>query len=82
MRSAALLASLILLLGAPAARAEGPWCGVQQDGGPAWRCEFQTLEQCTQEMVAGARGYCNRNPRWTGSFDERLPRRGRYRHAH
>jgi hypothetical protein len=82
MRSLVLIAACVLLSGVPAAHAEGPWCGVQQDGGPAWRCEFQTLEQCTQEMVAGARGYCNRNPRWTGSVNERPARRRHVRAAH
>jgi len=73
--------SCLLLLGCGSARAdplvEGPWCAVYYGRGSGVpRCDFQTLEQCRSEVIAGNRGLCNINPRW--SPPPQLPRR---RHA-
>lgn len=67
--AAALAAAL--LSAAPAGRAqsfrEAPWCAVinMGTGAVVWDCEYQSIEQCQPEVLAGNRGFCNPNPRWT-----------------
>lgn len=85
MRALASAAIIVFTLGVAAAGAsveakEGPWCGQQLDqGAGSPRCDFPTLEACRQEMVAGARGICNINPRWEGG-SAASPRKRTRRH--
>lgn len=47
---------------------EGPWCAVINFGGGdvVWDCEFNSVEECRPNVIAGTRGFCNPNPRWPG----------------
>jgi hypothetical protein len=44
-----------------------PWCAVQDlgAGDVVWDCEYQTVQQCQPQVIAGNRGFCNVNPQWT-----------------
>jgi hypothetical protein len=43
-----------------------PWCAVINVGvgDMEWDCEYQTVEQCVPNVLAGNRGFCNLNPYW------------------
>ena len=46
---------------------QGPWCAVQNIGhAVVYNCSMRTLEMCTQEVIAGNRGFCNPNPNYRG----------------
>ena len=42
----------------------GPWCSVQNLGFGEfeWDCEYASAAACAPTVVAGNRGFCNRNP--------------------
>ena len=46
----------------------GPWCAVESLGFSTVKenCSMRSFEQCRLETIAGNRGYCTPNPRWTG----------------
>jgi hypothetical protein len=52
----------------PAAAQEGPWCAFITLGEDAAYedCRYRSLEECQPNVLAGNRGFCNLNPRWTG----------------
>jgi len=57
----------VLCLEIPSSQAlvgNAPWCAVIAigDGEIEWDCEYQTIEQCAPNVVAGNRGFCNLNP--------------------
>src|SRR5215831_7554446 len=63
-----------LVLGAQPAKAyETPWCAVISDG--YWDCQYRSIEECRPNVLAGNRGFCNLNPRWSGWYGpgERRP---------
>ena len=66
--------SWVALLGpdpAAAAYGEAPWCAIYSVGRSSQeRCKFRDFESCRQEITGGNRGFCNHNPRWTGSTQE------------
>jgi hypothetical protein len=41
-----------------------PWCAVVDRGAGnlMWECEYNTLDDCAPAVLAGNRGFCNRNP--------------------
>jgi Protein of unknown function (DUF3551) len=41
-----------------------PWCAVVAagDGDMQWHCEYQSIEECRPNVLAGNRGWCNPNP--------------------
>src|SRR6476469_9359755 len=41
-----------------------PWCAVVAagDGDMQWHCEYQSIEECRPNVLAGNRGWCNQNP--------------------
>jgi len=41
-----------------------PWCAVIEigNGEVEWDCQYQTIEQCRPNVIAGNRGFCNLNP--------------------
>ena len=43
---------------------EAPWCAVVEigNGEVEWDCQYQTIEQCVPNVLAGNRGFCNHNP--------------------
>ena len=47
---------------------EAPWCAVLNfgDGDVVWDCEYNSVEECRPNVIAGNRGFCNPNPRWPG----------------
>ena len=58
-----ILTTLIFCL-QPAAAAEAPWCAVIQNSTESvyWDCQYGSIEQCRQTVLAGNRGWCNANP--------------------
>lgn len=67
LTGAALAAAVCLE--APAAHAFGdaPWCAMIEggDGAVYFDCQYQTVEECVPNILAGNRGSCNVNP-WPG----------------
>ena len=54
-----------LAVATPAKAAEGPWCALLNFGVDLSEdCQYRTLEDCRQTIIAGFRGFCNPNPRW------------------
>ena len=70
---------VFLTLGAQPARAEGTarWCAVYSVSGGNVRedCNYRTVEACRKNIVAGDRGTCNMNPRYSGDAESKPPRR-------
>jgi hypothetical protein len=62
LAAAAVLTTLIFCQ--PAAAAEAPWCAVIQNSTESvyWDCQYGSIEQCRQIVLAGNRGWCNQNP--------------------
>jgi len=63
-------AAAVLLLEIPSSQAgygDAPWCAVINigTGEVYWDCQYQTFEACAPNVVAGNRGFCNVNPRYT-----------------
>lgn len=44
---------------------EAPWCAVTKDG-DHWDCRYRSAAECQPNVVAGNRGWCNRNPYFVG----------------
>jgi hypothetical protein len=62
--------------------AEGPWCAIigMTDDSTYEDCQYRTFEACRLTVLAGNRGFCNHNPRWTSGSavtDEPRPPRKR-----
>jgi hypothetical protein len=47
--------------------AEAPWCAfiAVAQGAVYEDCQYYTFESCRSVVLAGNRGFCNHNPRWT-----------------
>jgi hypothetical protein len=47
-----------------------PWCAVvdQGAGNIMWECQYQSVAECTPNVLAGNRGFCQRNPYWQGAW--------------
>ncbi len=83
-----LLAGLIMLAvgalgGRPAlAYGDAPWCAVTTGGLDVhWECEYNSIEACRPNVIAGNRGFCNPNPRYHGPVERSsTPHRNRRRH--
>jgi hypothetical protein len=54
------------IFGPPAARASGdaPWCAITEvgDGDGQWDCQYETVQECVPNVLAGNRGHCSPNP--------------------
>jgi uncharacterized protein DUF3551 len=75
----------VALMGVRATRAhEGPWCAVVAIGGNnvVWNCQYQTFEECMPNVIAGNRGFCNRNPRWPADSQASAPSRHHPEHSY
>jgi len=62
-------AAALLFVEIPSGQAgygDAPWCAVVNLGAEdvQWQCEYYTFEDCVPNVVAGTRGFCNRNPYW------------------
>ena len=74
--------AMAMLFDLHASRAyQGPWCAVQNIGhAVVYNCSMRTLEMCTQEVIAGNRGFCNPNPYYRGpETGQPRAKRKRYR---
>ena len=73
MRMVLAAAAFITALGFgfnPAAAREAPWCAVVGNGpGNAyWDCQYNSIEECRPNVIAGLRGFCNPNPRFEREY--------------
>jgi hypothetical protein len=54
------------IFGPPAARASGdtPWCAITEvgDGDGQYDCQYETVQECVPNVLAGNRGHCSPNP--------------------
>jgi hypothetical protein len=52
------------------------WCAVVDRGAGSiiWECEYDTVEQCVPNVIAGNRGFCQHNPYWQGGNSPPPPR--------
>jgi hypothetical protein len=71
-----------LAFGLQPARADyygAPWCAVVSmgDGDMQWDCEYQSLEACRPNVLAGNRGWCNPNPYPVAAYSPTENRRAR-----
>ncbi len=66
--AAALSSAAAIGFGVSAGRAStygsAPWCAVvdQGAGNVMWECEYQSVAECQPNVLAGNRGFCQRNP--------------------
>jgi hypothetical protein len=67
---AAAAAAAALCFDVPASWAYGnaPWCAVIEtgDGDVQWDCQYNSVEECRPNVLAGNRGTCGLNPDWQG----------------
>ena len=56
-----------------------PWCAVVAagDGDMQWHCEYQSIEDCRPNVLAGNRGWCNQNPYPVAAYSATESRRTR-----
>ena len=58
----------LIFLDVPAGRAQyygdAPWCAVVSigTGDVHWDCQYNTIEACVPNVLAGNRGFCGMNP--------------------
>ena len=66
--AAALSSAAAISFGVSVGRAStygsAPWCAVvdQGAGNVMWECEYQSVAECQPNVLAGNRGFCQRNP--------------------
>ena len=62
-----------------AAAYEPPWCAVISTGTSSvyWDCQYRSIEECRQIVLAGNRGWCNPNPYFVAEPTERRHSRTR-----
>ena len=67
---AIVLVALTLKPQAAQARPEAPWCAVINlgFGDVYWDCQYNSIEECRPNVLAGNRGFCNPNPRYDGWY--------------
>jgi hypothetical protein len=47
-----------------------PWCAVVNIGGVMrWDCDYQSIDECMPNVLAGNRGFCNLNPEYRAPAD-------------
>jgi hypothetical protein len=73
--AAAMAIAVICCATRPAAAEEAPWCAVTPLGwgGVIEDCSYWSFKACVPFVIAGNRGFCNRNPRYEGPMPK--PRR-------
>jgi hypothetical protein len=59
---------------------DAPWCSVQYlgMGEQEWDCEYATAAACAPTVIAGNRGFCNRNPYFVEATPPEYPRPHRH----
>jgi hypothetical protein len=79
-------AATMLCAGLPAARAQyygdAPWCAVMElgEGDVQWDCEYNSVEACVPNVLAGNRGFCELNPYGSNARQGSAPVTHRARH--
>ena len=70
MRSTWIVAAVAMFLFGDEQVYQGPWCAVVTigSGTVTWDCHYRSFEECAPNVIAGNRGFCNRNPRWPGYY--------------
>jgi hypothetical protein len=60
---------------------EGPWCAQMDTGAGRVEedCTFDSFEACRQMVISGNRGFCMRNPAFTG-YEQRPASKKKRRH--
>jgi len=68
LAAATFIAAMAFGLAPARAYGNAPWCAVVDvgTGDVVWECQYQTLETCVPNVLAGNRGFCNHNPAFTG----------------
>jgi hypothetical protein len=76
LAAAAFIAAAAFDLG-PASAREAPWCAVISlgTGTVYWDCQYNSVEECVPNVLAGNRGFCNHNPRWEGGETTAIERK-------
>jgi len=59
---------------------DAPWCAVVSvgTGDVVWDCQYNSVEECVPNVLAGNRGFCNHNP-WYSPKAEAPRTRHRHR---
>jgi hypothetical protein len=62
---------------------DAPWCAVQNlgFGEQEWDCEYASAAACAPTVIAGNRGFCNRNPYFVEATPPEYPRPRRHHHT-
>jgi Protein of unknown function (DUF3551) len=62
--AAGLSSGSIFAVPAVYASGDAPWCTVSQigEGAEAWDCQYETVQECAQNIAGGNRGSCSPNP--------------------
>jgi hypothetical protein len=49
---------------------DAPWCAVVSigTGGVHWDCQYNTVEACVPNVLAGNRGFCGMNPYYRSGY--------------
>jgi hypothetical protein len=85
--AAALFSAMAISLGAlgvstshASTYGNAPWCAVvdQGAGNVMWECEYQSVAECTPNVLGGNRGFCQRNPYYQAAAPPPVDSRWRY----
>ncbi|MGH6671247.1 MAG: DUF3551 domain-containing protein [Xanthobacteraceae bacterium] len=78
--------AIMICFDAPSSHAQiygnAPWCAVMEIGaGEVQRdCDYDSLRDCTQSVIAGNRGFCQINPYYAAPPDHVVHRGAHWRH--
>jgi hypothetical protein len=77
LRTGLITSAALIALAAPPTVADAeygpaPWCAVVSvgNGNVYWDCSYATAAECAPNVIAGNRGFCNRNPYFDGRVAE------------
>ena len=83
---ATVIATIYGLSGPASAQIRGnaPWCAVISlgYGSVVWDCQYASIEACRPNVIAGNRGFCNRNPGYEGPVEPVRKRAKRHPRRH
>jgi hypothetical protein len=82
LMAAATIMAVMSFGGRPAqAYGDAPWCAVISVGWGEmhWECEYNSIEACRPNVLAGNRGFCNPNPAYRGPKRHDMQRHHRHR---
>jgi hypothetical protein len=66
LAAAIFFAAMVFNLHPARADDRAPWCAVISVGfgDVVWDCQYNSIEECRPNVIAGNRGFCNHNPRY------------------